>query len=154
METIGQIISFTEEVFARFPMQTTPTEAIALAVILITALAVLSALPLRFVAVLALLSLLGLLALIAPGHEMILFATGCGLAALIYYRRRSATMQKQLDELTRSVHDLQLAANRWLIHSLNSTTSSAIHIEDRATPSIVPMERADKDLGSKGSGIR
>src|ERR1700682_1087761 len=101
METINQIISFAGEVFARFPMQTTPTEAIALAVILITALAALSALPLRLVAVLALLALLGLLALFAPGHEMILFATGCGLAALMAYRRRSAMMQKQLDELTR-----------------------------------------------------
>jgi cell division protein FtsW (lipid II flippase) len=144
MDKINPIISVAEEVLARFPTQTTPMEAVALAVVLIGVLAVLSALPPRIVTVLAALSSLGLLVLLAPSHWMILLAIGCGLAGLMHYRRQSAMMQRQLDGLSRSVRELELVANRWLIHSLNSPTALKIRVEDRATPSIVPTERGDQ----------
>jgi len=154
MDAISPMIGAAEEMLARFPTQTTPMEAVALAVVLIVVLAILSALPLRFVAVLAVLSLLGLLALLAPSHWMILFAIGLGLLALAHYRHQSAMMQKQLDDLSSSVRNLELMANRWLVQSLNSPSCPTVHIEERGTPSVVPLERGDKDTVPNGSRLR
>jgi hypothetical protein len=149
METIDKIISFAGAIVERFPAQS-PMDATAFSEMIIVSI-LLSAAPTRFVVVFGTI-ILGLLVLLAP-HAIILFAIGCGLTGLMHYRHRStmhrsAMVQKQLDELKRSVHGLELAANSLLIRSLNAPVFSTLNIEEKRMPSIVPRERGEKEIDS------
>jgi hypothetical protein len=63
---------------------------------------------------------------------------GLGLVGVIRCRKRSALLQKQLDNLSRHVHQLELAESRRLIELLNSSSCSRSRLQQQDASSIVP----------------
>jgi hypothetical protein len=83
-----------------------------------------------------------------PHYAMVLFFLWCafGLVGVVRSRKRSASMQKQLDKLNHDVRRLELAESRRFIGLLNpsSRPGSGIHQQDATF--IVP----DKEIDGSG----
>jgi len=144
METINQIMVFADSMFARLPRQITPIDSMALAASVIV-LSVLSTAPNRLTQIFEAFAfaVLGLLILFAPYYAIVVFAIGCGLVGVVRSRNRLALVQKQLDGLTRVVHELELVENRCLIELLNSPYPPVNRVHQHDAPSIMPSEKSD-----------
>jgi hypothetical protein len=142
METINHIINLAETMLGPLSQQITPIGSTTLAASII-ALSVLFAAPNRLAQIWGTIALaiLGVIVLFAADYAMVLFVFGCGLVGLVRSQNRSAQLQKQLDKLSRVVHQLELAENHRLIQSLNPPSPPTSPQHD--APSISPSEQTE-----------
>jgi hypothetical protein len=139
METINQIISFADSMFQRLPQQIMPINSMALVSVII--LSVFFTVPNRIVETIAF-TTIGVLILFAPNYAVVLFVLWCGLVGLGRSRKRSALLEKKLEELGRAVRELKLAENRRFLKALNSSSRPENQMQEDA-PSITPSEKTD-----------
>ena len=141
METINHIISFADSMFERLPQQIAPINSTALVASVII-LSVFFAVPNRLVGTIAF-ATMGILILLFLPNAMVLFVLWCGLVGIVRSRKRSALLERKLEELSRAVHELELAENCRFFEVLNSSSRSESRMHQGDAPSIPPSEKTD-----------